>query len=51
MIVIGVICLLLGLILGVHILWYIGLVLLVIGGVLAILGGTRYAVGGRRWYY
>jgi hypothetical protein len=51
MIVLGVICLLLGLLLGVPILWTIGVVLLVIGLVLALLGMAGHAVGGRAHYY
>ena len=51
MIIVGVVCLLLGLLLGVPILWTIGIVLVVIGAVLWILGSTDRAVGGRRHYW
>jgi cytochrome c-type biogenesis protein CcmH/NrfF len=34
-----------------HILWVLGVVLLVVGAVLWILGSTGRAVGGRRHYY
>jgi len=43
--------LLLGLILGVPILWTIGVILAVIGVVLWILGSVGRPVGGRRWFY
>ena len=51
MITLGVICLILGLILGIPILWTIGIILVVIGLVLAVLGATGRAVAGRRHYY
>lgn len=51
MIVLGVILLVLGLIFGISILTWIGIVLLVVGAVLALLGSTGRPVGGRRWYY
>ncbi len=51
MIILGVILLVLGFILGISILWTIGLILVVIGVVLWILGSTGRAVGGRpHWY-
>jgi Family of unknown function (DUF6131) len=50
-IILGVICLILGLILGIGILWTIGLILIVIGIILAILGMMDRAVGGRRHYW
>jgi hypothetical protein len=49
--VFGVICLLLGLLLGVSILWTIGIIFTVIGGVLWIAGSTGHQVGSRRHYY
>ena len=51
MIIVGIIVLLLGLLLGVPILWAIGLVLVVIGAALWIAGSAGRAVGGRRHYY
>jgi hypothetical protein len=51
MIVLGLICLILGLILGVGILWTIGIILIVVGLVLYLLGATGRMVGGRRHYY
>jgi len=51
MIILGVILLLLGLLLGVPILWTIGIILVVIGVVLFLLGAAGREVGGRRHYY
>ena len=51
MIVLGLVCLIAGLILGVPILTTIGGILLVVGLILAVLGATGRAVGGRRHYY
>ena len=51
MIVLGLICLILGLVLGVGILWTIGIILIVIGVILWILGAMGRAVGGRRHYW
>ena len=51
MIAVGVVLLLLGFILGIPILWTIGIIALVIGLVLLLLGSTGRAVGGRRHYY
>ena len=50
-IVAGIVLLLLGLLLGVGILYTIGIILIVIGAVLWIVGSTGRAVGGRRHYY
>jgi len=51
MIVLGIVLLILGFLLGVPILWTIGIILIVIGVVLMLLGSTGRAVGGRRHYY
>jgi len=51
MIIIGLVLLLLGLFLGVPILWTIGVVLVLVGAVLWILGATGRAVGGRNHYW
>ena len=51
MIVVGIVLLLLGFVLGVPILWTLGIVVLLIGLVLLLLGSTGRAVGGRRHYY
>jgi hypothetical protein len=51
LIVAGVVLLLLGLILGVGILYTIGIILIIVGAVLWVLGSTNRAVGGRRHYW
>ena len=51
MIILGLLLLLLGVILGVGILWTIGLILIVIGVILWILGSMDRAVGPRRHYW
>ncbi len=51
MIIVGIILLILGFILGVPILWTLGIIAVVIGLILAILGATGRAVGGRSHYY
>jgi hypothetical protein len=51
MIVAGIIALLLGFLLGIPILWTIGIILLVVGLIMILLGATGRAVGGRRHYY
>ena len=50
-VVLGVILLILGWLLGVSILWTIGIILIVIGLVLWILGAMGRAVGGRPHYW
>ena len=51
MIVLGAILLVLGLIFGLSLLTYIGVVLIVIGAVFWILGSVGRPVGGRRVWY
>jgi len=51
MLILGVILLILGFVLGIPILWTLGVILAVIGVVLWILGSVGRGVGGRRWYY
>ncbi|MER6197436.1 DUF6131 family protein [Streptomyces sp. NPDC001586] len=51
MIVLGIILLIVGWLLGISILWTLGIILLVIGAVLWILGAVGHEVGGRRHYY
>jgi hypothetical protein len=51
MIVLGVVLLILGWLLGVGILWTIGIVLIVVGAILWILGSMDRAVGPRRHYW
>lgn len=52
MLVVGLICLLIGFIAHIAILWTIGIVLLVVGAILLLVGSRRPAAySGRRWYY
>lgn len=51
MIILGLILLLLGVALGIGILYTLGVVLLIVGIVLMLLGSTNRAIGGRRHHY
>ena len=51
MIILGIILLILGFILGVPILWTLGIILVVIGVILFILGSAGREIGGRRHWY
>lgn len=51
MIVLGAICLILGLVIGSGILWTIGLILIGVGIILTVLGMMDRAVGPRRTYW
>jgi uncharacterized membrane protein len=51
MIVLGLVLLLLGLVLGIGILWTAGIVVLIVGLVLMVLGRTGRPVGGRAHYW
>ncbi len=51
MIIAGIVLLLLGLVLGVGILYTIGIILIVVGAVLWLVGSTGRAIGGRKHYY
>lgn len=50
-IILGIICLIVGFLLHISILWTIGIILLVIGAILWLLGTAGHAVGGRRHYW
>jgi hypothetical protein len=50
-IILGLILLVLGYVLGIQLLYYVGGILLVVGVVLVVLGSTGRAVGGRRHYF
>jgi hypothetical protein len=51
MIVFGIVLLILGYVFGIHLLWVLGIVLLVIGAVMWVLGSIGRPVAGRRnWY-
>ncbi len=51
MIILGVVLVIAGALLGIPILYTIGLILLVVGVILWILGSTGRAVGGRAHYW
>ena len=51
MIVLGVVLLILGALLGVNILWVLGIILIVIGAILWILGAMGRAIGPRTHYW
>ncbi|HVV18434.1 MAG TPA: hypothetical protein VHF06_03310 [Pseudonocardiaceae bacterium] len=51
MIVLGVILLVIGFIVGIPVLWTIGIILAVVGVVLAVAGGTGRRIGGRAHWY
>jgi hypothetical protein len=51
MIIFGLILMIIGFVIGVPVLWTIGIILLLVGVVLWILGATGHAVGGRTHYY
>jgi hypothetical protein len=51
MIVLGAILVILGLVFGIPIVTYIGVVALVVGAVFWVLGAMGHAVGGRRAWY
>ena len=51
MIVIGAILLILGLVFGISVLTYIGVVVLVVGAVFWLLGSAGRPVAGRRYWY
>ena len=51
MIVLGLILLILGWLLGISILWTIGLIVLIIGIVFLVLGQMGEALAGRKYWY
>ena len=50
MIILGLILLVIGFVIGVPVLWTIGLILIVIGAILFLLGAIGREVGGRRYW-
>lgn len=50
MLILGIVLLVLGWLLGLQILWFIGLLLAVVGLVLLAASLAGHSVGGRRWY-
>jgi hypothetical protein len=51
MIFVGLVLLILGFVFTVHILWILGIFVLLIGLILALLGATGREIGGRRHYF
>jgi uncharacterized membrane protein HdeD (DUF308 family) len=51
MITLGIILLVVGFLLAIHILWVLGIILVVVGAILALLGTAGRAVGPRRHYW
>jgi hypothetical protein len=51
MIILGIVLMLAGFLLGVPILWTIGIICLLLGLILAVMGGMGRAVGGRSHYF
>jgi hypothetical protein len=51
MILTGLILLLIGALLGIGILWTLGIIVVIVGVVLMVLGRTGHAVGGRAHYW
>jgi hypothetical protein len=51
MLTLGLVLLLIGFLLGIPILWTLGVILAVVGAVLWMLGAAGREIGGRRHYY
>jgi hypothetical protein len=51
MILFGVVLLLAGFLLGIPILWTLGVILLIVGLLLMVFGSMGHALGGRKHYY
>ncbi|AON96853.1 hypothetical protein BI081_gp254 [Mycobacterium phage Tonenili] len=51
MLVLGIILLVLGYLLGIHVLYVIGGILAAVGALLLLLGSVGRPVGGRRYWY
>jgi hypothetical protein len=51
MIILGIVLLVLGYLLGVSLLWTLGIILVVVGAVLYLLGSVGRPVAGRRHYW
>jgi len=51
MIILGLVLMVLGFLLGIPILWTIGIILVIVGAVLWLLGRSGRAVGGRAHYW
>ena len=51
MIILGIVLAIVGWLIGLAILLYLGIILLVVGLILAVAGGTGRPIGGRRHYW
>lgn len=51
MIVLGIILLVVGALIGIHLLYVLGTVLVVVGVILLLLGATGHAIGSRSHYF
>jgi hypothetical protein len=51
MIILGIVLLIIGFIVAVHIIWILGILALVVGAALAIAGAAGREIGGRKHYY
>jgi hypothetical protein len=51
MIVLGIILMVVGYFIHIHILWTVGIILLVVGLILLVLGRTGRAIGGRSHWF
>ena len=51
MIILGIVLMLIGFLLGVPILWSLGVIIMIVGVVLWLLGSMGRQVGGRRHYF
>jgi hypothetical protein len=51
MIILGVILLVIGFLVGIPVLWTIGIILALVGVVFAVLGATGRAIGGRAHWF
>lgn len=50
-IVLGIVLLIVGYLLGISILWTLGIILVVVGVILVLLGSVGHPIGGRRHYW
>jgi hypothetical protein len=51
MIIFGIVLLIIGFVMGIAIVWTIGVIVLVVGLILWLLGALGHAVGGRKHYF
>ena len=51
MILLGVVLMVIGFVVGIPILWTLGVILAVVGVILALAGSMGHAIGGRAHYY